>query len=278
MSLVYAIISHAVSSKDVSMIAKLLGVYREAGISGCAWRLFSYLYKNFVRPVLPNGEQILYSGIPVGHRRKVGDRLLSKLYNPPDVSNKPDYEQALVAALRANVKVGDRIVVVGVGLGVTCVVAALAAAKAGHVNCFEGDLQSAEAVRSVALLNGVSERITARHAVVGEAIGVYGDTVATMTVHPTELPPCDFLELDCEGSEIGILREMIIQPRVVTVETHGFLGAPTAVVRELLESRGYSVQDLGWAEPRFLSTCVNKDIRVLVGTLTHQSNTRTTKC
>ncbi len=127
------------------MIAKLIEVHREEGFSGLAWRLFSYLYKNFVRAVLPNSGQILYAGITVGHR-KLGDRLLLQLYNPPNVSDAPGYEQALVAALRANVKGRDRVVVVGVGLGVTCVVAALAAAENGHVNCFEGDLNGVNAV------------------------------------------------------------------------------------------------------------------------------------
>jgi hypothetical protein len=247
------------------MIAKLFGIYREAGARGLMWRLFSYFYKNFVRAVLPKGSPILYSGVPIGHR-KVGDQLLPRLYNPPDVSDAPAYEQALVTALKAHVRRGDEVVVVGGGLGITCVVAAQTT-ETGHVECFEGDLQGVDAVRRVALLNGVAERVTARHAVVGEAIAVYGDAVATTTVHPTELPYCDFLELDCEGSEIGILRDMTIRPRAIAVETHGFLGAPTAAVRQMLESSGYSVKDLGWAEPRFLSACVNNDIRVLVGTL-----------
>jgi hypothetical protein len=252
------------------MVPKLLDVYREAGAGGLAWRLFSYFYKNFVRAVLPNGDQILYAGIPIGHR-KVGDHLLPKLYNSPDVSDAPGYEQALVTALKANVRSGDQVVVVGGGLGVTCVVAALAAAENGHVKCFEGDLHGVDAVQRVARLNGVSDRITARHTVVGQAIGVYGDAVATVTMHPSGLPPCDILELDCEGSEIGILRDMTIQPRAIAVETHGFLGASTAAVHEMLEKRGYCVQDLGWAEPRFLTACVENDIRVLVGTLAQRA-------
>jgi hypothetical protein len=253
------------------MISKLVGVYREAGAGGMAWRLFSYFYKNLIRVVLPDGGEILYAGIPVGYR-KVGDNLLPKLYNSPDVSDVPGYEQALVTALRAHVRRGDEVVVVGVGLGVTCVVAALAAGETGHIKCFEGDLHGVEALRRLARLNGVAERITARHAVVGEAIGVYGDVVASTTVHPSELPSCDFLELDCEGAEVGILRDMTIQPRVVAVETHGFLGAPTDAVHEILESRGYRVEDLGWAEPRFQRTCGENDIRVLVGTLAVQSS------
>lgn len=251
------------------MISKLVGVYREAGAGGLVRRLSSYLYRNFVRAVLPNAGPILYAGIPVGYR-KVGDQLLQKLHNSTDFNDAPGYEQALVTALRANARGGDEVVIVGGGLGVTCVIAALAVAETGRVKCFEGDLRGVEAVCRVAQLNGVSERITATHAVVGEAIGVYGNAVAATTVHPSELPPCDILELDCEGSEIGILRDMIIRPRAIAVETHGFRGAPTAAVRELLESRGYRVQDLGWAEPRFLSACVENDIRVLVGTLVVQ--------
>jgi Methyltransferase FkbM domain len=84
-------------------------------------------------------------------------------------------------------------------------------------------------------------------------------------VRPDELPPCDVLELDCEGSEVGILRDMLIEPRIVAVETHGFLGAPTGDVRNVLENRGYQVSDLGFAEPRLETECAKRDIRVLVG-------------
>jgi hypothetical protein len=122
-------------------------------------------------------------------------------------------------------------------------------------------------IRRVARLNGLASRITARHAIVGKAIAVSGSSESAPTLRPSELPECDVLELDCEGSEIGILSEMSIRPRVVSVETHGFLGASSTSVRELLQSRGYDVREAGWAEPRFLNTCVRNDIRVLVGTL-----------
>ena len=254
------------SFKRAKMIAKLLGVYRKAGGDGSGVASLSYCYKHFIRVLLPNRDQILYAGVSIGYR-KVGDRLLPRLYNPPNVEDAPEYEQGLVTALKALVKTGDQIVVVGGGLGVTCVVAAIAASETGGVNCFEGDLRGVQAVRLVARLNGVFDRVRAHHAIVGEAIGVYGDSLATTFVHPSELPPCDILELDCEGSEIGIFRDMVIRPRAIAVETHGFLGASTAAVRELLEQRAYRVQDLGWAEPRSLETCMENDIKVLVGAL-----------
>jgi hypothetical protein len=254
-------------------VGRVLREYRETGAIGLARRVLQVLNREFwqiyepsVRRLLPDGGSILYAGIPIG-RRKIGDRMLTKFYNPPDVIDVPDYELGLVSALRAHVKTGDRIVVVGVGSGVTCVIAAIAAGEAGHVDCYEGDFGGVESLRRVARINNVLARTEAHHAIVGEAIGVYGSAIATSVIHPADLPSCDILELDCEGAEICILRDMTISPRIIAVETHGFLGAPTEKVRDLLSSRGYAVEDLGWAEPRHLNECIKNDIRVLVGAL-----------
>ena len=113
----------------------------------------------------------------------------------------------------------------------------------------------------------MSRRLTVKHAVVGEAINVYGDPDqhSPLVVAPTELPPCDILELDCEGAETVILRNITIRPRVIVVETHGLYGAPTWMVKELLEELGYAVEELGIAEPRLSEVCETNDIRVLLG-------------
>ena len=204
------------------------------------------------------------AGIPIGISKKLGDDAMrSRLFMP--LEDQPGYEFALVEALKENAKAGDTVVVVGGGLGVTAVTAALAVTGTGSVKCFEGDLHGVKAVNRAAVANGVADHLSVVHAVVSEALGVYGNDVSTTIVRPAELPNCDVLELDCEGAEIGILRDMVIDPRVIAVETHGFMGAPTADVRGLLEARGYSVVDLGWAEPRVMSECVKNDIRVLVG-------------
>lgn len=248
------------------MISRVLGIYRESGFDGLAWRLASFSYKRFLRPVLPNSGHIRYAGVVIGCR-KFGDRLLPSLYNPPDVADVPDYEEALVTAIKRQAKGGDTVVVVGGGLGVTCVIAAWAAGGAGRVECFEGDRKGVDAVGRVARDNGVAGQITVHHAVVATNIAVYGNTVSNIVVQPEELPPCDFLELDCEGAEINILRDMKIMPRSIAVETHGVFGAPTDKVYSLLRARGYEVEDLGWAEPRYLDACQRNDIKVLLGTL-----------
>ena len=59
---------------------------------------------------------------------------------------------------------------------------------------------------------------------------------------PEELPSCDVLELDCEGSEIDILRRMVITPRVIIVEIHPWLfKEPAEWVVENLITQGYEI-------------------------------------
>ena len=82
---------------------------------------------------------------------------------------------------------------------------------------------------------------------------------------PSQLPPCNVLQLDCEGAEAEILRGLIIRPRAILVETHGVFGAPTDLVASLLEKRGYVVSDRGVTEPRVAQQHTKQDIRVLLG-------------
>lgn len=115
--------------------------------------------------------------------------------------------------------------------------------------------------------------ITSHHAVVGKLIATFGSrgsdnaTDLAPALSASQLPPCDVLQLDCEGAEMGLLREMTIQPRAILVETHGLFGAPTKLVASLLKRRGYVVADRGVAEPRMAEHCTKHDVRVLLGTI-----------
>jgi hypothetical protein len=73
--------------------------------------------------------------------------------------------------------------------------------------------------------------------------------------------------MDCEGSETDILKNMNIRPRVIIVETHGFLGAPTENTLESLKCMGYIVENAGLAEPRFGDLCARDDVYCLIGLL-----------
>jgi hypothetical protein len=108
------------------------------------------------------------------------------------------------------------------------------------------------------------------HAIVAKFISAFAGGVTSdlgPIVSPSQLPQCNVLQMDCEGAEVEILREMIIQPRVILVETHGVFGAPTDLVASLLEKRGYVVSDRGVAEPRMAEYHTKRDVRVLLGTI-----------
>jgi hypothetical protein len=176
--------------------------------------------------------------------------------------DKPGYESALVAGLRAHVLHGDRVLVVGGGHGVTSVVAARQAGPGGTVTVYEAsDDMRAKAARTFAL-NGLQGRIRLVHGIVGENLGVWGETTAA-PVRPAALPACDVLVMDCEGAERTILPALPFRPRVVLVETHGLFGSPTPLVRALLEAQGYAVAADEVAEADLAAYCLEHDIRVL---------------
>ncbi|GJD99391.1 FkbM family methyltransferase [Methylobacterium isbiliense] len=241
---------------------KLAFLRAQGGAAGVAAKVAAVLYDRSLRRLLPRAEPVLYAGLPTGLHRAWGDRWLPAALVRQDM---PDFEHGLVTALRAAVRPGDAVTVIGTGNGITTAVAALAAGEAGSVTCYEGDPGGIAATARTLAANGVSARVRLHHAVVGAPIRVYGAAPSRTVVPPEDLPPADVLELDCEGAEVPILERMTIRPRVVAVETHGCYGAPSGRVRALLERHGYAVSDLGFAEPQMERHCREGDIRVLVG-------------
>jgi Methyltransferase small domain len=250
------------------MFHKVRDIIRADGVSGLARRSIAYAYRRGMRPCIP-GEPVCYAGIPIWDR-KWGDRLVPITWLPDearaDQPDQPGYEATLVAGLKETVRPGDSVVIVGAGLGVTAVVAALRAGPSGTVHCFEGSKKYVGLAQQTAARNQITN-INIHHAVVAQLIASFDGVAHDLgpALPPSQLPPCNVLEMDCEGAEVEILREMIIQPRVILVETHGLYGAPTALVASLLEKRGYVVSDRGLAEPRLLDSCIKNDIRVLLG-------------
>jgi hypothetical protein len=245
-----------------TIASKAASILQSEGPAGLSSRAFFSLYRRSLRRVLPPDGYVMYGGLRVGRERKVGDRRWFARLLPPDLRDNPTYEQALISGLRSTVRPGDKVIVVGGGEGITAAMAALLAGPSGHVQCFEGDRDGIGAVGRTAAANGVADRIDCTFAVVGSNIGVFGDDVAEEVVAPQDLPACDVLEMDCEGSEVQILKEMTIRPRAIVVETHGFNGASTALVSQILRERGYEVEDLGLAEPK--PACIGRDEHVVL--------------
>jgi hypothetical protein len=228
-------------------------------------RIAAYVYRRAIRPWLPVKATMTKAAIVSCLDRHVGDDYVPARWLSTLLFDDPTYEYALVCGLRSHVHAGDKVIVVGGGLGITAALAAQLVGPQGSVICYEGSLGNVANVLETARRNDVADRITVKHAVVGANLSVYGSTGNCGTVRAEDLPPCDVLELDCEGAERQILQEMLIRPRIILVETHGIHGSSSAACASLLQKIGYQVTNLGVAEPSLHQFCVDSDIVVLVG-------------
>lgn len=232
---------------------------------GRTTRFVGAIYRKLIRRFLPETVPVTYSGIPVALTKKLGDDFVPRSLLPFMHHDISDYEATLIGALREAVRPGNRVVVVGGGIGVTVAVAKRLTGPEGAVTCFEGSAGQIELMQATFARNGLAGAIDVRHAIIGENIGVYGGAKPDVTIlSATELPACDVLELDCEGAEIPILERLLIRPATIIVETHGLYGASTERVRAMLEAMGYAVEDRGLAEPSRVADCVAGDIRILL--------------
>jgi hypothetical protein len=225
-------------------VDRAIELMRERGPVGLFQVAIKKAYNRFVWPYLPTGEARQFNGVPVGaERRRLFDGIVP--WRTPS-SNRPAYEAALVSAIENTVREGDRVSIVGGGYGVSTVRAASAAGKDGAVVVYEPSRSQAAIVERTVTLNDVADWVDVRR----KAVAAYSQYAEETfgpddgeALPPSELPACDVLELDCEGAELEILKGMTIRPRVIIVETHGYLGSPTVAVSEGLNDMGYVVTD-----------------------------------
>lgn len=131
-----------------------------------------------------------------------------------------DFNDGLVSSYEELVATGDEVVIIGGGYGVTAVRAAQIVGDSGRVTVYEGGEEQVEVVKETVELNGVSALCETRHAIVGDEKMLYGDSGGADRIPPDELQDCDVLEMDCEGSELQILKNMEIRPDTLIIELH----------------------------------------------------------
>jgi hypothetical protein len=225
-------------------------------------------YQARIRPRLPAIGFPVCNGVVVARPRRLLDPLLPRSWNPEIISEDlPHYESALVDAMRKEVQPGDRVAIVGGGYGVTLVTAARRAGPGGYIVCYEPVGRRVIDMQDAVRMNGVQTTVEFVQAVVERAVALFGPGWNAPVLPATHIPRCDVLEMDCEGAEIDVLQGLSFRPRVIAVETHGYLGSPSATVRKVLEEMAYTVEDHGPAEADAHDFCEERDIRVLVGRL-----------
>lgn len=193
-------------------------------------KLLRKAYDKLIRPYLPY-KICVRNGVAVGG--------VTKLLDSTD--NYPEYEQGLISQLRNTVTTGDSVVIIGGGEGVSSVIAAEQVGPEGEVITFEASREQLGIAEETLTLNCIHERVTIRHALVGSKVQVIGEMGQPDNLQPSDIPTCDVLEMDCEGSELEILRNLSIRPREIIVETHANLGSPEDVVRKELSELNYEV-------------------------------------
>lgn len=198
-----------------------------------------------VRPYLPR-RRGTYRGYVARQ-----DRLLDL------TTSRPDYKAGLVGAIE-ELAPGRDVCLAGFGRGVTSMIALEAGASS--VTAYEGARDMIDVgIESFRLNDVPTDDLIVKHALVGEAIDLYGSPDGAAVVSPAALDPKDVLVLDCEGAEVSILDGLSTVPEHVIVETHPGKGADNETVRRLLEEMGMTVESRSY-EPD------NDRKRVLVGT------------
>lgn len=243
-----------------SLGKRAYNIVRADGLGSLFRRIPKFVYYRTVRPWLPR-RKVKYNSYPV-----YADRLFDSFIGGQS-GNRPGYESGIINSLRTWVSDGDDIVIVGGGWGVSAVAAAKLAGETGSVTVIEGAERGVKRVRQTAELNRVSDRITVKHGIVGKEISLRGEAGTADSISPSELPECDVLELDCEGSELGILEDMNISPRVVIVESHGMYDSPSSAVTQSLEGLGYAIVSESVADAQKHEVCIEDDVLVVTGVL-----------
>lgn len=244
-----------------SLLGRAHAAIQRNGIAYVLREVVPHLHKHYVRDYLPRRKRRL-NGVTVRSSRLFDD-VVPWTVGRPDPEN---YESEIVSNLRSQVRLGDSVVVVGGGWGVSTVVAAEEAGPDGSVHTYEASPRHAEYTRETTRLNDVDDRCSVENAVVSHAVSTQGETESDDVVSPADLPECDVLELDCEGAELEILRQMTIRPRTVIVETHGAFGSPTEAVVDQLESLSYDPGSPEPADRGLREMCEEQDIYVLAAT------------
>lgn len=157
-----------------------------------------------------------------------------------------DYAKSEAAEVKSHnefTQPGDTVIIVGGGHGVTTVHAARKSGHDGEVIVYEASDEHSDIIRKVVEMNSVETHVSVENALVGPDIGVYddGENKNRRVITPQELPECDVLEMDCEGAELEIVRNLNIAPRIIIMEVHPQLydQAPEAV--DEIISHGYDI-------------------------------------
>lgn len=237
----------------MNYIYRAVRLLKKEGFISLVKKATPFVYDRHIAPHLPRTGYASYNGVSVKAARCFDSTLP---WRNPD---HPHYESGLISGLNEQVYRDDSVVIIGGGWGVTTVKAGQKVGESGDITVYEGAASEINKITDTITKNNVSDRTDIVHAIVGQEISLRGEAEDAERISPRELPECDVLLLDCEGSEVEILEKLSVRPRVILVESHGMYDAPSDKIEELLEGLAYSIK---LKEPAVKDSefCINNDI------------------
>lgn len=185
-------------------------------------------YYDIIRPYLPRR-----TGSYRGYVAR-DDRLLDI------TTSRPNYKEGLVNAIKQHAP-GSNVCIVAFGRGISSMIAIESGASS--VTAYEASAEMIEIGIEAFDLNDIStEKLTVKHALVGEAIAVFGSIEEADVISPADLNPKDVLVLDCEGAERSIINGLKSLPSIVIVEAHPEHGVSTEDIQCTLTEHDFDVR------------------------------------
>jgi hypothetical protein len=236
----------------VKLFKKSADMFQKKGFYG----VIDAAYRVYLRPYLPD-TNLRYNSVVVP-----GGKLLDEIM-PFTEGSRPYYESAIVKHLRNVVQPTDRVLIVGGGWGVTAVIAARQLDRDGEVIVYEASKKYYEIIKQTVKINDVHSTVKFNHSIVGHKVKLKSREENANTIEPQNLPNCNVIELDCEGSEGYIIDNMNIRPRNIIVETHGHRNSPTQSISQKVKNKKYRVLGSEVASIDRFEHCKENDIKVL---------------
>lgn len=207
------------------------------------------LYVRTVRTLSPPAQHVVINGVTMPYRWKWLDRWVPEAWRRRALRAHGKHsdlelleERGITEAHRRFTREGDSVTIIAGGHGVSTVHAARIVGPGGHVAAYEGGRESCAILQAALELNGVASHVSVHHAIVGADIETYGGPTKGTVIPVDRIGECDVLELDCQGAEVFILKELPCRPGRITVEVHPWLfQEDEGWVEDRLREMGYLV-------------------------------------
>ncbi len=168
--------------------------------------------------------------------------VLVEFFDNEKIKEDPKEEFGIILGHKNFTKSEDKVVIIGGGYGITAYWASKIVGKNGNVIIYEGGEESFNRVKRTLKINSDFNNYQVYQSIVGENINVYGGSTNNSNfISAKDIPKCDVLELDCEGSELNILKTMTIRPRIIIVEIHPKAYKPVNIILKVLNQIGYKI-------------------------------------